>query len=108
MQTVRNPQRMAFPGIYKNPKDIAAEAAARVEPEDPSLKRLFGVTRDDLYQMGKGRVGNVSGALPGAAAKPKGATRVPQYADLYVKAKSKTVSTLLKKLAAVRCDWEPT
>jgi len=73
MQTVRNPQRMAFPGIYKNPKDIAAEAAARVEPEDPSLKRLFGVTRDDLYQMGKGRVGNVSGALPGAAAKPKGA-----------------------------------
>ena len=73
MQTVRNPQRMAFPGIYKNPKDIAAEAAARVEPEDPSLKRLFGVTRDDLYQMGKERVGNVSGALPGAAAKPKGA-----------------------------------
>jgi len=73
IQTVRNPQRMAFPGIYKNPKEIAAEAAARVEPEDPSLKRLFGVTRDDLYEMGKGRVGNVSGALPGAAAKPKGA-----------------------------------
>jgi hypothetical protein len=72
IQTVRNPQRMAFPGIYKNPKDIAAEAAARVEPEDPSLKRLFGVSRGDLYEMGKGRKGNLPGTLPGAAAKPKG------------------------------------
>ena len=72
VQTVRNPQRMAFPGIYKNPKDIAAEAAARVEPEDPSLKRLFGVTREDLFQMGKGRKGNLPGTLPGAAAKPRG------------------------------------
>lgn len=72
-QTVRNPQRMAFPGIYKDPREIAAEAASRVEPEDPSLKRLFGVTRDDLYQMGKGRKGNLPGTLPGAAANPKGA-----------------------------------
>jgi len=72
IQTVRNPQRMAFPGIYKNPKEIAAEAAARVEPEDPSLKRLFGVSRGDLYEMGKGRKGNLPGTLPGAAAKPKG------------------------------------
>ena len=72
VQTVRNPQRMAFPGIYKNPKEIAAEAAARVEPEDPALKRLFGVSRGDLYEMGKGRKGNLPGTLPGAAAKPKG------------------------------------
>jgi hypothetical protein len=63
IQTVRNPQRMAFPGIYKNPKEIAAEAAARVEPEDPSLKRLFGVSRGDLYEMGKGRKGNLPGTL---------------------------------------------
>jgi hypothetical protein len=71
-QTVTDPLRNAFPGIYKRPDTIAAEAAARVAPESDALKRLFGVTRDDLYQMGKGRVGNISGVLPGAAANPKG------------------------------------
>lgn len=71
-QTVTNPLRNAFPGIYKRPDVIAQEAAARVAPESPALKQLFGVTRDDLYQMGKGRVGNVPGLLPGAAANPKG------------------------------------
>ena len=71
-QTVNSPQRNAFPGIYKRPDVIAKEAAARVEPEDPSLKRLFGVTREDLFQMGKDRVGNLPGTLPGAAAKPRG------------------------------------
>ena len=71
-QTVTDPLRNAFPGIYKRPDVIAQEAAARVAPESPALKQLFGVTRDDLYQMGKGRVGNVPGLLPGAAANPKG------------------------------------
>ena len=71
-QTVTNPLRNAFPGIYKRPDVIAQEAAARVAPESPALKQLFGVSRDDLYEMGKGRVGNVSGVLPGAAANPKG------------------------------------
>jgi hypothetical protein len=71
-QTVTDPLRNAFPGIYKRPDVIAQEAAARVAPESPALKQLFGVTRDDLYEMGKGRVGNMPGLLPGAAANPKG------------------------------------
>jgi hypothetical protein len=71
-QTVTDPLRNAFPGIYKRPDVIASEAAARVAPESDALKRLFGVSRDDLYEMGKGRVGNISGVLPGAAANPKG------------------------------------
>ena len=71
-QTVRDPQRMAFPGIYDRPDVIAKEAASRVAPESPALKQLFGVTREDLYQMGKGRQGNLPGTLPGAAKKPKG------------------------------------
>ena len=39
---------------------IAREAAARVAPEHPALKELFGVTRDDLYEIsGRGtRKGN--------------------------------------------------
>ena len=72
VQTVANPERMQFPGIYKRPDVIAAEAAARVAPETPNLQRLFGVTRNDLYEMGKGRQGNLPGTLPGLAAKPKG------------------------------------
>jgi hypothetical protein len=71
-QTVEGAKRVAFPGIYKRPDVIASEAAARVAPEDASLKRLFGVTREDLYQMGIGRKGNLPGTLPGAASKPKG------------------------------------
>ena len=73
LQTVKDPQRMAFPGIYGNPREIAAKAASRVAPEDPALKQLFGVTRADLYEMNQGRKGNLPGTLPGAAAKPKGA-----------------------------------
>lgn len=72
LQTVKDPQRMAFPGIYGNPKEIAAKAASRVAPEDPALKQLFGVTRGDLYEMNQGRKGNLPGTLPGAAAKPRG------------------------------------
>ena len=71
-QTVQNPQRIAYPGIYDRPDVIAAKAAAQVAPEDPSLKRLFNVTRDDLYEMGKGRKGNLPGTLPGVAGNPRG------------------------------------
>jgi hypothetical protein len=70
-QTVTNPLRNAFPGIYQRPDVIAKEAAARVAPEDPMLKRLFGVTRDDLFEMSK-RQGNEPGFIPGASKNPKG------------------------------------
>ena len=62
---ITNPQRVANPGIYKRPDVIAAEAAARVEPEHEALKKLFGVTRQDLYdisQQGR-RQGNVETEL---------------------------------------------
>jgi len=72
IQTVSDPQRMAFPGIYQRPDVIAAEAASRVAPEDPALKQIFGVTREDLYQLGKSRKGNLPGDLPGQAANPRG------------------------------------
>jgi hypothetical protein len=70
-QTVDNPLRNAYPGVYKRPDVIAQEAAAKVAPEDPMLKQLFGVTRDDLYEMSK-RQGNVPGFIPGASVNPKG------------------------------------
>jgi hypothetical protein len=73
-KSIIDPQRMAFPGIYSHPSEIAAEAASRVAPESPNLKRVFGVSRDDLYEIGKDLRGNLPGTLPGAAAKPKGST----------------------------------
>lgn len=71
VQTVADPYRMMFPGVYRNPRIIAEEAAARVGPEDPAMKRLFGVTRDDLREMAKGRVGNEDPNLR-LAKNPKG------------------------------------
>ena len=61
-----HPVRKAFPGIYKAPADLLKDV--QVAPEDPALKQLFGVTRDDLYEMSK-RKGNVSDIL-GIADKP--------------------------------------
>jgi len=62
-QSVDEAQRMAFPGIYKDPRQVVDEAAERQSPEDPALKEVFGVTRDDLYEMSKGRVGGKSELL---------------------------------------------
>jgi hypothetical protein len=70
---VTNPIRLANPGVYKRPDVIASEAAAQVLPEHPALKQLFGVTRQDLYdisQLGR-RQGNVEPELwmPGKTGK---------------------------------------
>lgn len=58
-----DPKRAAFPGIYGNPKEIAEEAASRVAPENPAMKRLFGVNRDELYERYGNRPGNMEPAL---------------------------------------------
>lgn len=61
------------PGIYKRPDVIAQEAAARVAPEHPALKELFGVNREDLYDIGQ--QGRRQGNMPPSIltrANPKG------------------------------------
>jgi hypothetical protein len=83
---IQNPVRVANPGVYKRPDVIAAEAAARVEPEHPALKQLFGVTRQDLYdisQQGR-RQGNMEPDLwqPSRPGKPpEAATAVMNQAN---------------------------
>lgn len=69
--TVSNPVSYEYPGIYGNPREMAAEAASRVSPESPNLKKVFGVTRADLYEMGQNRVGNMEPSLA-MAPNPKG------------------------------------
>jgi hypothetical protein len=74
-QTVMRPQRNAYPEIYRSPKDLAQEAASRVAPENPLLQRLFGVTRDDLWDISQGgaRAGNIVDRPFNAATNAKGA-----------------------------------
>jgi hypothetical protein len=71
---VLDPQRTFAPGIYKNPRQIAEEAAAKVAPEHPALKNLFGVTRQDLWEIGErgARKGNVEPQLNVPARKGEG------------------------------------
>jgi hypothetical protein len=72
--SIEQPLRVANPGIYKDPRDIAREAELMVAPEHPALKKLFGVTRDDLYEIGgRGtRKGNIEPTIwtPGKPGKP--------------------------------------
>lgn len=50
---VRDRQRTAFPGIYERPDEIVRRAVENAAPEDPALKELFGVSRNDLFEMSK-------------------------------------------------------
>jgi hypothetical protein len=78
--TVMRPQRIAYPNIYQNPKDLVAEAAGRVAKEDPLLKQLFGVNRDDLWQISQQgtRQGNITDRPFNAAANAKGAAHASE------------------------------
>jgi hypothetical protein len=76
-QTVSNPYRAPeYPGIYENPREMVAKAEANVAPESEWLKKVFGVNRGDLDEMGgKGqRKGNVAPEeILGGAGNPRGA-----------------------------------
>lgn len=80
MATVVNPERIAYPGIYSNPRELVQEAANRVAPESPLLKQLFGVTREDLFDISQQgtRAGNITDVPFKTAANPKGASHASQ------------------------------
>src|SRR6267142_4586299 len=71
-QTVTNPKRNAFPGIYGDPRKVIEDASQKVGPEDPLLQQLFGVSRIDLSDLALSRQGNELGNLPGVRQNPKG------------------------------------
>jgi len=58
---IEDAQRVFAPGVYKRPDVIAREAALQVAPEHPAMKQLFGVNRDELYEIGQQgtRQGNI-------------------------------------------------
>lgn len=71
-QTVAEPYRMMYPGIYSDPREIARIAAERVAPENPAMKQLWGVTRGDLNEMAAGRVGNTEPTGVISSIRPRG------------------------------------
>lgn len=75
--TVKDPQRIAYPDIYKDPSALVAEARSRVASEDPVLQDLWGVTRGDLFEISK-RKGNITERPFVAGAKAKGAKHADQ------------------------------
>ena len=75
--TVNEPLRTAFPDIYARPDEIALKASKNVAPEDPALKQLFGVTRDDLYELRKTRTEGNEPPNIVVPNKPKGAKVAP-------------------------------
>ena len=80
MATVMNPERIAFPDIYKNPRELVQEATSRVAPENPLLKQLFNVSRQDLFDISQQgtRAGNITDAPFKTAKNPKGAAHAQQ------------------------------
>lgn len=72
--TVMRPKREAmFPEVYMNPRELVSRA--RVAPEDPAMQQLFGVSRQDLFdisQQGR-RPGNMTERPFSAPEKGRGA-----------------------------------
>jgi hypothetical protein len=82
--TVMRPQRNAYPEIYSDPRTLAAEAASRVAKEDPLLQQLFGVSRQDLFDISEQgtRAGNMTERPFKAAANAKGAAHASEVMNL--------------------------
>jgi hypothetical protein len=79
LQTVREPLRTEFPGIYKDPADIIADlykpnAQLKVPfiPEGENMQRLFGVSRGDLDAISQGRDYSHLEGAPHAFTSPPG------------------------------------
>lgn len=70
-QTVNNPIRNAYPGIYDDPHEILGRL--NISHEDPALGEVFpGWSRERLFNEFGNREGDLPGKLPGEAANPRG------------------------------------
>ena len=75
--TVADPLRAAYPGIYGDPREIAAAAARNTIPESQSLMRLFGTSRDEMADIARSRAGNEA-PITNFADRPKGSAAAEQ------------------------------
>jgi len=75
--TVADPLRVAFPGIYADPREVAAAAARNTVPESPSLMQLFGTSRAEMADIARSRAGNQA-PITNFASRPKGSAAAEQ------------------------------
>lgn len=68
--TVRDPERVAYPGIYQDPRDIVDQV--QVSPESENLKKLFNVSRGELAEMADQPGTLANPVLPGAVENARG------------------------------------
>ena len=68
--TVRSPNKIANPGIYRDPRVIADEAQAMADrgPESAALKDVWGTSRAELADIAGNREGNIADPLAGIRA----------------------------------------
>lgn len=89
--TVHDPVRVAFPGIYDNPREIVQSQV--VAPESPLLQQLWGVTREELGHIGRTRQGNLANWQPaGVAANPRGSAHADR---IITRANTQRVSDII-------------
>ena len=67
--TVKDAARVAYPGVYKDPRKIIADV--EVAPESENLGKIFNTSREELADIAN-RQGNIDPVLPGQAVNPKG------------------------------------
>ena len=68
--TVRSPNKIANPGIYRDPRVLAdeAQALANKGPESAALKDVWGTSRAELADIAGKREGNIADPLAGIKA----------------------------------------
>ncbi len=90
-QTVDNPQRTEYAGIYGDPVEVAKLAESRVAPESPWLAKLFGTTRAEMAKTAE-RSGNAQASLPGVT---KGGAGAESATNVMTRANATRLRNLL-------------
>lgn len=76
-QTIMRGNRMLWPGIYGNPREIAETAEAKVEPEIPEMKQLWrGMGREELADQFRPVRGNADPVVPDPKPGSKGGAHI--------------------------------
>lgn len=76
--TVKQPTALSYPDVYMRPDLLVA--GAKTAPENPMMKQLFGVNRQELFELAEEgrRKGNITERPYKTAARAKGSRDAPR------------------------------
>ena len=98
--TVKDAARVAYPGVYKDPRKIIADV--EVAPESENLGKIFNTSREELADIAN-RQGNIDPVLPGQAVNPKGSAAAQNVTKLVIEPAAADPSEV--QTAVVKCPW---